>query len=101
LPRRGSEDPFVGNSDVRHEDRELLRRLVFLIRLLVSDRGCWNGSLGDPSVARAGHWAGKSRHIPACLPEKYGRSYGLPVKVGQNAGIWPIWYGPDKREVGG
>ena len=25
------------------------------------------------------HWAGKSRHIPAFLPEKYGRSCILPV----------------------
>ena len=69
---------------MRHEDHGPLRRLVFLIRLLVSDRGCWNGSLGDPSVVLAGHWvghwAGKSRHIPACLPEKYGRSCVLPVK---------------------
>jgi hypothetical protein len=38
----------------------------------------------------AGHWAGKSRQIPAGLPEEYGRSCILHVKVRQNAGIWPI-----------
>ena len=38
----------------------------------------------------ARHWAGKSRHIPACLPEKYGRSCVLPVKSRQYAGIWPV-----------
>ena len=43
-----------------------------------------------PSYFLAGHWAGKSRQIPACLPEKYGRSCVLPVKVRQIAGIWPV-----------
>jgi hypothetical protein len=56
-----------------------------------------DAKLGDPVrpsgavfIAWASHWAGRSRQIPACLPEKYGRSCVLPVKVRQIAGIWPI-----------
>jgi len=43
-----------------------------------------------PCVRWAGDWAGKSRRIPARLPEKYGRSCVLPGKVPQDAGIWSL-----------
>jgi hypothetical protein len=52
------------------------------------------------SAIWARHWAGRSRQIPACLPERYGRSYVLPVKIRKIAGIWPVREGPDKRGVG-
>ena len=36
------------------------------------------GRLAEWAGLWVGHWAGKSRHTPACLPEKYGRSSMLP-----------------------
>jgi hypothetical protein len=47
------------------------------------------GRLPSRTSFWADHWAGKPRHIPACLPEKYGRSCVLPVKSRHLAGIWP------------
>ena len=53
-----------------------------------SGRASGGGGGGRGFWAR--HWAGKCRQIPACLPEKYGRSCVLPVKSRQDAGIWTV-----------